>query len=134
MFAHVWVEETCGWIMAPPERIPGPEALRTAELTFVWGFLMDPEFIRGLVGRVIPFAPALIRGYRRETFLKDGKRGFRLIPQPEGVVMGVALVGPTQEEVAALDRFERVPEVMVKQRIEVTVGDLKREAGIYLAV
>jgi len=33
-----------------------------------------------------------------------------------------------------LDRFEQVPEVMVKRRIEVTIGDLVREANIYMAV
>ena len=94
---------------------------------------MDPCFIQGLVGRVIPFAPAVIQGYRRETFVEEGKRGFRLIPQEGGVVMGVVLVAPSEEEVATLDRFEQVPEVMVKKTIQVSVGDLERTANIYMS-
>ncbi len=133
MFEHIWAEETCSWIAAPPDRVPLAGDLETAELYFVWGFLMDPRFIGELVGRPIPFAPAAIRGYRRETFVEGGQRGFRLIPDGQGIVMGVVLVGPTEQETAALDRFEQVPKVMVKQRIEVSVGDLVREANIYMA-
>jgi len=133
MFEHVWLEKTCNWIVAPKERVPGPDDLKKAELYFVWGFLMDPRFIQGVVGRVIPFAPAVIRGYRREAFVKNGTRGFRLVLCDKGIVMGVVLVAPSADEVAALDRFEQVPHVMVKQRIEVVIGDLVREANIYMA-
>jgi len=132
MFEHVWAEETCSWIVAPPDRVPGAGDLETAELYFVWGFLMDPRFIGELVGRPVPFAPAAIRGYRREAFVEGGQRGFRLIPDDHGIVMGVVLVGPTGQEVAALDRFEQVPTVMIKRRIDVLIGDLVREANIYI--
>ena len=133
MLEHLWAEETLSWIIAPQDRLPGPEDLQKAALYFVWGFLMDPRFIQGLLNRIIPFAPAVIQGYRRETFVKDGKRGFRLIPFDKGFVMGVVLIAPSDEEIAMLDRFEQVPEVMVKRRIEVTIGDLVREANIYMA-
>ena len=134
MFEYIWVKETLSWIIAPKDRLPGPEDLQKAELYFVWGFLMDPQFIQGLMKRVIPFAPAFIRGYCREAFVKEGKRGFRLIPFETDIVMGVVLIAPSVEEVAVLDRFEQVPDVMVKRRIEVTIGDLVREANIYMAV
>lgn len=134
MLEHVWVEETCSWIVAPQDRVPGTGDLKDEELYFVWGFLMDPRFIQGLVGRIIPFAPAVLRGYQRETFAEKGERGFRLIPREGGMVMGVVLVAPKNEEIAILDRFEQVPEVMIKQRVEVSVGDLVRQANIYMAV
>ncbi len=133
MFEHLWIEESCSWIVAPSDRLPRSGDLETSELYFVWGFLMDPRFIQGVVGRAIPLAPAVIRGYRRETFVLAGERGFRLVPDEDGIVMGVVLVAPTQEDVAALDRFEQVPRVMVKQKIGVLVGDLVREASIYMA-
>jgi hypothetical protein len=133
MFEHVWNQKTLGWILAPPDRVPEAEDLEKAELCFVWGFLMDPRFVQGITGRPIPLAPALIRGYRREAMVTDGRRGFRLVPEQDGMVLGVVLVGPTREEVEALDRFEQVPRVMVRKRIEVLVGDLVREASIYMA-
>ena len=134
MFEHIWIEETLSWIIAPQDRLPGPDVLQKAELYFVWGFLMDPRFIQELLNRIIPFAPAVIRGYCREAFIKDGKRGFRLIPSENDIVMGVVLIAPSDEEIALLDRFEQVPDVMVKRRIEVTIGDLVREANIYMRV
>ena len=134
MFEHIWVKETLSWIIAPQDRLPGPDVLQKAELYFVWGFLMDPRFIQRITKSVIPFAPAVIRGYRREASIKDGKRGFRLIPSENDIVMGVILIAPSEEEIALLDRFEQVPDVMVKRRIEVTIGDLVREANIYMRV
>ena len=80
MFEHLWIEGSCSWIVAPPDRLPGAGDLENEELYFVWGFLMDPRFIRGVTGRAIPMAPAVIRGYRRESFVRDGERWFRLVP------------------------------------------------------
>jgi hypothetical protein len=133
MFDHIWSEETPSFIIAPQGSKPSTDILQKAELYFVWGFLMDPRFIQGLLNHVIPFAPAVIRGYRRESFARDGKRGFRLIPDETGIVMGVVLIAPTVKDIAGLDRFEQVPDVMVKQKVEVMIGDLKREANIYMA-
>ena len=133
MLEHVWHERWCGWIVAPPGRVPKPEDLERAELTFVWGFLMDPRFLQGVTGCAIPFAPALLRGYRREAVVRGGVRGFRLLPDPDGTVMGAVLIGVSESEGAALDRFEQVPSVMVRRRVEVAVGDLTRPADIFLA-
>jgi hypothetical protein len=133
MFEHVWNDKSCSWIVASPGRVPQAEDLERTELYFVWGFLMDPRFIQGLTGSSIPLAPAVLRGYRRETFVRDGERGFRLVPEEDGIVMGVVLMDLTEEEGAALDRFEQVPHVMVKKKVEVLVGDLVREASIYMA-
>lgn len=133
MFEHIWNGKTLGWMLAPPGRVPEPGDLEKADLCFVWGFLMDPRFVQGITGRPIPLAPAVIRGYRRETVVTDGGRAFRLVPEQNGMVLGVVLVGPSREEVEALDRFEQVPQVMVRKRIDVLVGDQVREASIYLA-
>ncbi len=132
MLEHVWIEETCSLLIGPRELIDRSTDLATAELYFVWGLLMDPAFIKKLTGHLIPFAPAVLRGYRRETFLKDGRRGFNLVQDPHGIVMGVVLVGLTEEEIACLDRFEEVPHVMVKEKVQVQIGDLLRDASIYM--
>jgi len=132
MFEHVWNERWCAWIVAPPGRVPEPGDLERADLTFVWGFLMDPHFVQGVTGRPIPFAPAVLRGYRRERVVRDAVPGFRLVADPEGIVTGVVLIGVSESEASALDRFEQVPRAMVRKRVEVTVGDLLRRAHIYM--
>jgi len=133
MFEHLWIEETCSWIVAPEGVLPAAGELASGEILFVWGFLMDPRFLQGVIGRAAPLAPAVVRGYRRETFFRDGRRGYRLVPGREGVVCGVVLLGLTRGEMEALDRFEQVPREMVRRTVEVRVGDLAREAWIYLA-
>jgi hypothetical protein len=132
MFEHIWNEASCGWIVASPDRVPEADALEKGDLYFVWGFLMDPAFIAKLMDRPIPLASAIIRGYRRETTVTDQGRGFRLVPEENGTVMGVVLINPTDEEVEILDHFEQVPTIMIKKRIQVSVGDLTREANIYM--
>lgn len=132
MFDHFWFEEDCSWVVAPIGREPDHKALARGEIYFVWGFLMAPRFIEKIVGRVVSFAPAVIRGYRRKVGRRQGKPIFRLVPDETGVVMGVALLGLSKSEIAALDRFEQAPGVMVKRRIRVMIGDLEREANIYL--
>ena len=134
MFEYAWSEETLSWIIAPPGGMVSPDALKYSELYFVWGYLMDPRFIEKLLDHTIPFAPAVIQGYRREAFVRDGKSGFKLIPSKKDLVMGVVLIAPGKEDILRLDRFEQVPDVMVKRRIEVMIGDLRREANIYMAV
>ncbi len=135
MFDHVWAEKPLSFIIAPQDNIPSPDVLQNAELYFGWGYLMNPRFIKKLLGHAIPFAPAVLKGYRREEFLnKDGKRDFNLIPDEKGVVMGVVLIAPSEEDIEKLDTFEKVPKVMVKRKIEVMTGDLVREANTYMRV
>jgi hypothetical protein len=133
MFEYAWSEETLSWIIAPQGRMVSPDVLKNADLYFVWGYLMDPRFIEKLLDHAIPFAPAVIQGYCREAFVKDGKSGFKLIPSQKDLVMGVVLIAPGKEDIMRLDRFEQVPDVMVKRKIEVMIGDLRREANIYMA-
>jgi hypothetical protein len=134
MFDHVWAEEPLSFIIAPQDNIPSPDVLKNAELYFAWGYLMNPRFIKKLLGHAIPFAPAVLKGYRREEFLNNGKRDFNLIPTENGVVLGVVLIAPSEEDIAKLDTFEQVPKVMVKRRVEVMTGDLVREASTYMRV
>jgi hypothetical protein len=134
MFDHVWAEEPLSFIIAPQDNIPSTDVLKNAELYFAWGYLMNPRFIMKLLGHAIPFASAVLKGYRREEFLNDGKRDFNLIPDEKGVVMGVVLIAPSEEDIEKLDTFEQVPKVMVKRRIEIMTGELVREANTYMRV
>jgi hypothetical protein len=134
MFDHVWAEEPLSFIIAPQDNIPSKDVLKNAELYFVWGYLMNPRFIMKILGHALAFAPAVLKGYSRKEFLNNGKRDFNLIPDEKGVVMGVVLIAPGEEDIAKLDSFEQVPKVMVKRRVEVMTGDLVCEANTYMRV
>ena len=96
--------------------------------TFVWGYLMEPDFIKELLGRKKPFAPAVLRGYKREK----SEDKLTLIPDASSCVLGVVLLNLSEEEMKKLDEFEKVPEVMIRKRIEVEIGDFRREVYIYM--
>lgn len=102
------------------------------DIFFVWGQLMDPEFIQGLTGSYIPFSPAILSGYQRKCVKRGGGLDFRLKKASGGVTQGTALLRMGKKDIEILDKFEEVPRVMVRKKIKVMLGDLKREAYIYL--
>ncbi|MFH1539200.1 MAG: gamma-glutamylcyclotransferase family protein [bacterium] len=112
-----------------PLGAPLPEEPFTDEnLTFVWGFLMAPRFIRKLLGHKAAFAPAVLKGWKRSA---DGD-SFQLKKQKDGVVSGVVLIGLSKKDVEKLDAFEQIPDVMIKRRTNVLIGDRKVGTFIYL--
>lgn len=104
------------------------EPFADANLTFAWGFLMDPRFIRKLLGHKAAFAPAVLKGWKRSA---EGD-SFRLGKREGGVVTGVVLIGLSEKDIVKLDAFERTPDVMIKRRVKVLIGDRKAGAFIYL--
>lgn len=99
--------------------------------TFVWGYLMDPYFIKKLLGKEKPFTPAVLKGFRREWKYSGKNKTPVLIKDKNEIVQGVVLLNLSKEDVQKLDEFEKIPEVMVKKRIWIYIGDLKREVYIY---
>lgn len=128
MFSVKWQKDTLAMVVQPRgARIP-KNIFQDPNLTFVWGYLMDPDFILKLLGRRIAFAPAVLKGYRRRA---KGK-SFILQKQKGGIVPGVVLIGLSSKDVAHLNEFEEVPEVMVRRRVEVYVGDRRTKTCIYM--
>ena len=132
MFKSKWLAEHCAVVFHPDGvRITAVD-LATKDLLFVWGDLMDPEFLKGLLGRYVPFGPAILPGFRRERVRSGGKWGYRLIPDSKGAMQGVVLLRLRKKDLAILDAFEEAPEVMVQTTAQVRIGDFVREAGIYM--
>lgn len=128
MARYNFSEENLSLIMRPlGARLPD-EPFEDENLTFVWGFLMDPRFIRKLLGHKVSFAPAVLKGWKRSP---DGD-SFRLKKQKDSVVSGVVLIGLSKKDVEKLDAFEQIPEVMLKRRTKVLIGDRKVGTFIYL--
>ncbi|MEW5944997.1 MAG: gamma-glutamylcyclotransferase family protein [bacterium] len=128
MFRVKWNEKTLAMLAVPKGSRTPKDLAGDANLTFVWGLLMDPDFIKKLLGHRVAFAPATLKGCARSA---EGK-GFSLRKKPGGIVNGVVLVGLSREDVFRLNEFEEAPTVMARRRTDVYVGDEKVKAFIYL--
>jgi len=119
-------------IIHPPEFPVRSDDVFEHDLLFVWGDLMNPHFVREITGRFIAFAPSVLTGFARKAEKIGEGYSFSLIPREDSFVQGVILIGLTEDDLNALDRFERCPAHMVRKKVEVKVGDLPRIAQIYL--
>lgn len=133
MFSVRFFPSNCVTIFYPPERPVDVGELFTEHLIFVWDRLMDPAVVRNLLGRSVPFAPAVLPGVAREGRRRHEEWEYDLTAQDESLMPGVALIGVTTEELERLDDFEQVPIHRLRQKRTVRIGDLERVADVYLA-
>jgi hypothetical protein len=128
MFKVTWFEDCLLDVIHPADVKVTRKILDGANATFVWGKLMDPHFIAKQIGRPAAFCAAEISGYARvktpEFYALRKKAG--------ATTQGVVLLGLTGDEVAALNAFERIPDVMERRRIEVAMGNMKRKVYFYI--
>jgi gamma-glutamylcyclotransferase (GGCT)/AIG2-like uncharacterized protein YtfP len=97
-------------------------------LLFVYGSLMDPSERLRLLGRHVNASPARLFGYARGK-----KRYYFVAKQAEAVTDGAILEGLSARDLAILDRYEEVPTLYTRERIEVVAADgVKIECWIYL--
>jgi hypothetical protein len=118
-------------IIHPPDHPVKSDDVFEHELLFVWGELMNPHFVREIIGRFIPFAIAVLEDFTRKTEKIGDHYSFSLIPQTGSLMQGVILIGLTDEDFDALDRFERCPVHMIRKKVEIKVGDMPRIAQMY---
>ena len=128
MFQSTFFRDELITVIHPAKRKVTKKILDGANATFVWGELMDPHFIRNLLGEAKPFASAHVRGMvRRPT-----RKFFNVTRNESGVVPGVVLLGLTSSDIKKLNEFERVGEVMERHQTQVVMGQRIRTAYIYL--
>ena len=96
--------------------------------TFVWGELMDPHFIRNLLGHYAPFAIAVLHCYER----RRTKVFFKAVARPGATMQGVVLLGLSGRDVEKLNEFEKVGVVMRRATGRVTIGHYARRTALYL--
>jgi gamma-glutamylcyclotransferase (GGCT)/AIG2-like uncharacterized protein YtfP len=98
------------------------------QLLFVYGSLMNPAERAQLLGRPVNASPAHLRGYTRGR-----KRYYYVAKQEDAVTDGAILDGLTADDLATLDRYEEVPALYTRERIEVLTADNRKiECWIYL--
>jgi hypothetical protein len=128
MFRVTWFEEYLLSVVHPESRRVTRNILNDAKATFVWGKLMNPHFIRKLLGHALPFCPAEIQGYAR---VPSGN--FYALKRKKGeVTQGVVLLGLSTKDRNELDEYEQIPHVMERRRITACMGTLKRRTFFYI--
>jgi hypothetical protein len=121
------------WVAHPDNEQVALRDVTDGDAIFVSGLLMDPEFIRKLTGRYVPFTAAVARNYARGERGRGKNKTLLLEPKPGGMVLGVLLVKLTQADKDALDKFEKIAEgVRRKAPIRVTIGTRERAATTFL--
>lgn len=132
MFSVRFFPSNCVTIFYPPERPVDAGELFAEHLVFVWDGLLDPAAVRALLGRPVPFAPAVLPGFARNGRRKREEWDFDLTAQDEAHTAGVVLIGVTDAELELLDDFEQAPIHRLRQKGTVRIGDLERVAEVYL--
>ncbi len=98
---------------------------------FVYGTLMDPERVRGLLGHPLDGEAATLAGYRRATLARLPYPF--AVPQAGEAIDGVLLRRLSAEDVARLDRYEGVDDgLFVRREVRVETAAGPATAWIYL--
>jgi gamma-glutamylcyclotransferase (GGCT)/AIG2-like uncharacterized protein YtfP len=88
------------------------------QLLFVYGSLTNPAERQRLLHRSIGAEPARLVGYARGR-----NRYYFVREQADAVTAGAILSGLSARDLAILDRYEEVPRLYTRERIEVIAAD-----------
>ncbi|MBN1946931.1 MAG: gamma-glutamylcyclotransferase [Bradymonadales bacterium] len=114
---------------------PAPDYLAGKVNLFVCGALQDPARMSALVGRSIPFAPAVCLGFRRIT-RRVGDREVPLmvadLGNPSRVLTGVVWLDLSGSEVRAVETLELEGNLRKPVAVQVMVGELLLDAITYI--
>ena len=91
------------------------------QLLFVYGSLTNPDERQRLLHRSIEAETARIVGYARGR-----NRYYFVREQADAVTEGAILSGLSARDLAILDRYEEVPRLYTRERIEVIAADGRR--------
>jgi gamma-glutamylcyclotransferase (GGCT)/AIG2-like uncharacterized protein YtfP len=95
---------------------------------FVYGSLLDAAHRAALLGREVAAAPARMAGYERRR-----GRYFYIVERVGGETVGLVLSGLGERDFAVLDRYEEVPRLYTRVKIEVTsAGGAALRCWVYL--
>jgi gamma-glutamylcyclotransferase (GGCT)/AIG2-like uncharacterized protein YtfP len=95
---------------------------------FVYGSLLDAAHRAALLGREVAAAPARMAGYERRR-----GRYFYIVERAGVETAGLVLSGLGERDFAVLDRYEEVPRLYARVKIEVIGADgAKLRCWVYL--
>lgn len=128
MFDTTFFRDDLAMVVHPKEINVTKNLLDDPNATFVWGELMNPHFIKELLGHFAPYAIAELRGYER----RRTKTFFNAVPKTGACIQGVVLLGLTKTDIDKLNEFEKIGVVMRRATGPVSIGHYKRRAAMYL--
>ena len=103
---------------------------RAARL-FVYGTLLDDDRLQAVVGRRLPRRAARLARHRR--IWPAGEYPY-LVPDPTASVEGVLIEGLDVRTLAALDAYEAVGHLYVRERVVVTCDGTRMRCWVYRAL
>ncbi len=132
MFRITFFADSFSWVAHPPEIKVEARDLTEGEAIFVSGKLMDPDFVRKITGRYIPFTSAVATDYARGERGTGEKKTLVLVPKQGEWVLGSLLMKLSPTDLEALDAFEQVPAIRHKTPIRVRTGTIERMATTFI--
>ncbi|WP_456482022.1 gamma-glutamylcyclotransferase family protein [Methanopyrus sp.] len=118
-------------VVTPVEEEPSKDL--PPERVFAYGTLTDPEVVVSVLDRLPTIVyPAVLEGY--ELALEDVGGRYNTIREREGSeVKGALLVGLSDEDIRAIDRYEGYPVLYEREKVEVRTPLGDYEAYVYTA-
>lgn len=116
-----------------PEQEISPSEIDKQELIFIWDRYMKSDILTNLLGKPVPWSPALIEGYVRE-WKKDGKNyTCDLMKKKDSKCLGAVLL---VSRVTKVDLNPLIEDYKNRgyslKNLKVLVGDLTREVSAFL--
>ncbi|HMD60994.1 MAG TPA: gamma-glutamylcyclotransferase family protein [Opitutaceae bacterium] len=104
------------------------KAPQTRHRVFAYGTLLSPFRQKKLFGRLIPWAPAVLSGWRRKRCVGP----YFGIVRDRGSRTEGGLLLLTREQFAAADRWERMPWLYRRRRVRVTSSGRRVVCWVYV--
>lgn len=132
MFTITFFEEKFVWVAHPREAEISLRDVTDGDAVFVSGKLMDPEFVRNIVGHYVPFTAAVASNFARGERGKGKNKTLLLEPKTGDMTLGVLLLKLSRTDSDSLNEFEQVPHLRKRVSIPVTVGAHERRAYTFV--
>lgn len=111
-----------------PEQEISPGEIDKRDLIFIWDRYMKSDVLTILLGKPVPWSPALIEGYVREWNKKDKNYTCELVPKKNSKCLGAVLL---VSRVTKVDLNPLIEDYKNRgyslKKVNVLVGDLTRE-------
>ena len=116
-----------------PEQEISPNEIDKEELIFIWDKYMKSDVLTNLLGKPVPWSPALIEGYVRKWNKQDKNYSCGLVQKKDGKCLGAALLvsRATRADLNPLIEDYKHRGYFLK-KVNILVGDLTREVFAFL--
>ncbi len=116
-----------------PEQEISPNEIDKQDLIFIWDKYMKADVLTNLLGKPVPWSPALIEGYVRKWNKHDKNFSCDLVQKKDGKCLGAVLL---VSRVTRVDLDPLIEDYKIRgyslKKVNILVGDLTREVLAFL--